>query len=582
MRLRSNLHPAMYRLRDRFGRLYGEHQKDLLTERLNMMFGRYGLGYGPLSDSPRWSEKSTVLITYADMIRGEKDTPLMALKRFADKRLQGMFSAIHILPFAPYSSDDGFSVIDYRKVNPEFGTWGDIGQLNANFDLMFDLVLNHCSRESRWFKDFLNGIAPERHYFHAVEPSADLSMVVRPRSLPLLTPYQTINGLKHIWTTFSDDQVDLNFSNADVLFEFLDILMLYVHYGARMIRLDAIAFLWKQIGTNCLHLPETHEVVKVFRDFLEMLAPEVILVTETNVPHEENISYFGKGDEAHMVYQFPLPPLLLHALLRGSGKVLTEWAAGLATPPAGCTFFNFTASHDGIGVRPLEGLLPQEEIDRVVENVRERGGRINTRRLSDGTDKPYELNITYFDALADPANASASLHIARFICSQTIMVALQGIPGVYFHSITGTRNWTAGVEQSGHNRTINRRKWSEIELREQLGRGSSTTARVFKAYSRLLSCRRANPAFHPESPQTILHLGDELFALQRESIHDGRPVVCLHNLTAATIHVQLTSDASALDVNAGVFDLLGEEPVDLGNGALTLAPYQCRWLTSQV
>jgi len=121
----------------------------------------------------------------------------------------------------------------------------------------------------------------------------------------------------------------------------------------RIARLDAVAFLWKELGTNCLHLPETHELVKLFRDVCEIVAPRAIILTETNVPHAENVSYFGQGDEAHMVYQFSLPPLLLHAFITGNGQYLTHWASGLEPPPAGCTFFNFTASHDGVGVRPF-------------------------------------------------------------------------------------------------------------------------------------------------------------------------------------------------------------------------------------
>lgn len=578
--LKSNLHPNMYRIRERFARLYGEASQDILTERLHMMFGRYGLGMGPPHRGQPWSEKDTVLITYGDMVQAPGQAPLAVLKRFADKRLQDAISTIHLLPFYPYSSDDGFSVIDYRQVNPSYGAWSDVRSLSESFDLMFDLVLNHCSKESEWFRDFLNGVAPARDFFHTVDdPDTDLSKVVRPRSLPLLTPFHTQDGEKHVWTTFSDDQVDLNFANPDLLFEFLDILMLYVKYGARIVRLDAIAFLWKKIGTTCLHLPETHEVVKLFRDFLEMVAPEVILLTETNVPHQENISYFGHGDEAQMVYQFPLPPLLLHALLTGNGKYLTEWAASLGDIPDGCTYFNFTASHDGIGVRPLEGLVSDEELDKTVEAVVQRGGRVNTRRLSNGRDKPYELNITYYDALSDPHDNDMATHIARFMCSQTIMVALQGIPGIYFHSLTATPNYVAGVEETGHNRTINRRKWQIGELQENLQRRSGSTSKVFDAYLDLLRRRRACSAFHPSAPQLVLQAGDQIFAIERQTMENGTPVLCLHSLVGDPIEITVKGLSQTAGDTTAWRDLLTDQDVKLTKGKLKLKPYQCRWLT---
>lgn len=129
---------------------------------------------------------------------------------------------------------------------------------------MFDLVLNHCSARSSWFKDFIAGIEPARHYFLNMDPKQDYSEVVRPRTSPLLTKTRTIDGEANVWTTFSADQVDLNWCNPEVLFEFIDILMFYISKGMRIVRMDAVAFVWKELGTNCIHLPETHEIVKLF------------------------------------------------------------------------------------------------------------------------------------------------------------------------------------------------------------------------------------------------------------------------------------------------------------------------------
>jgi len=284
----------------------------------------------------------------------EGEAPLETLRSFMMQRVGKTITGIHILPFFPYTSDDGFSVQNYHEVREDLGGWMHIRRLAREYRVMGDVVINHVSAQSNWFRDFKKGIAPARDYFHVTEPSPALDQVTRPRNLPLLTPVKTPMGPVHVWTTFSPDQIDLNFANPDVLFEFLDIILLYISQGVSVLRLDAIAYLWKRVGTNCIHLPETHEVVKLIRNVLDLLAPHVTIITETNVPHAENVSYFGTGDEAHMVYQFSLPPLLLHALLRGNARWLTQWAAGLQPAPDGCAYFNFTSSHDGVGVRPLE------------------------------------------------------------------------------------------------------------------------------------------------------------------------------------------------------------------------------------
>ena len=314
-------------VRRRLSLLYGGDAEKLL-ERLFMMIGRYGVGrYETICNGNRWNENDSVLITYADSLKDSSvGKPLRALDHFSQRHLVGAIRTIHLLPFCPWSSDDGFSVIDYRNVDPDCGDWADVERLGQSFDLMFDLVLNHCSAKSSWFKDFVAGIEPARHYFLDMDPEGDYSAVIRPRTSPLLTPTRTRDGESHVWSTFSADQIDLNWQNPEVLFEFIDILMLYISKGMRIVRLDAVAFLWKKLGTSCIHLEQTHEVVRLFRDIVEIIAPRTILLTETNVPHEENISYFGRGDEAHMIYQFSLPPLLLHGLATGSAHYLTRWA----------------------------------------------------------------------------------------------------------------------------------------------------------------------------------------------------------------------------------------------------------------
>jgi sucrose phosphorylase len=568
------------RLRERLGRLYGPERLPGLMSRLELLEGRYGVGQcpeEPCSDR-LWDQTDAVLITYGDMVSKEGEPPLRTLRGFVEAHLEGAVSAVHVLPFFPYSSDDGFSVIDYRQVDPDLGTWEQIRSLGQSHRLMVDLVINHVSARSAWFRAYSNGVAPERHFFIEVEPGTDLSAVVRPRTHPLLRPVQTPYGERFVWATFSHDQIDLDFSNPDVLFELMDVLLFYVHQGARIIRLDAIAYLWKEIGTDCIHRPETHQVVKLLRDLLELLAPGVILLTETNVPHAENLSYFGDGDEAHMVYQFSLPPLLLHALETGESRYLAEWAANLEPPPAGCTYFNFTASHDGVGLRPLEGLLPETAFHDLVERMEQKGGKVSRRSNPDGTQTPYELNITYFDALSFPGHKDSDLCIARFLCSQSLMVSLQGIPGIYFNSLIGAPNWLVGVQQTGMARTINRQKWGEQEIQELLDDRSSPASRILPEYVRRLRIRAGHPAFHPDGPQQVFKLPRGVFGFRRTAPDESEKILVLVNLTMDPQEVSTGRLEKGFRYNSW------HELIDdwIADGAdlqrLELAPYQVMWL----
>lgn len=571
--------PAVRRLRQRFQRLYGRRAEQCV-ERLSMAIGRYGLGLQPTEEMPRWDETDAILITYGDMVQREGEAPLRTLNSFLRAHCaEGEFRGVHILPFFPYSSDDGFSVVDYRQVDQALGTWKDVSEIARHYRLMADLVLNHVSRQSQWFHDYVTGVAPARDFFIEVSSQEDLSAVVRPRNLPLLTPINTREGNRHVWTTFSDDQIDLDFSNPDVLFEFLDILFLFILHGVQIFRLDAIAYLWKRIGTSCIHLPETHEVVKLFRDVLEIVAPNAILLTETNVPHRENISYFGHGDEAHMVYQFSLPPLLLHALQTGNGQWLTQWAQSLGTPYSGCTYLNFTASHDGIGVRPLEGLVPETEVKKVLENVRRAGGHVSTKTNSDGTDSPYELNITYFDALGLPDDPDEGRKIDRFLCSQAIALELKGVPAVYFHSLVGTRNDLEGVKQKGYPRAINRHKWDADALEAHLADENDTHTTVLTRYTHMLRVRSSHPAFHPDADQRVLEIGKNAFVVARLAANGSEIIVCISNLSSDAQAVETARLLQPLGDASAWNDLIATERLDPIPDSLELAPYQTLWLT---
>jgi sucrose phosphorylase len=483
------------------------------------------------------SERDCLLITYGDQVREPGVAPLRSLAEFAEKHLSGAISAIHILPFYPYSSDDGFSVKDYFAVDPALGSWDDIQRVGSRFDLMFDAVFNHMSAQSEWFQHFLQGDPKYRDFFVTVEGNPELSKVVRPRALPLLTGFQTASGPKKVWTTFSADQVDLDARNPEVLLALIDALLFYVTHGAKFIRLDAIAYLWKEIGTPCIHLPQTHRIIQLMRSVLDEIVPHVLLITETNVPHTENVSYFGDGtNEAQLVYNFALPPLVLHSIATGNAGKLTRWAQSLVLPSNRVTFFNFLASHDGIGINPVRGILDPAEIDALVERAQTHGGFVSYKQNSDGSKSPYELNINYFDALSNPdEHEPVETQVKRFLVAQAIMLSLTGVPGIYFHSLFGSHNDRAAAEASGIPRRINRQKFTCEELEIDLADPASFRSRVLQELKKLIHRRRSNPAFHPTCGQEVLALDELVFAVRRRSLDRQHQALCLHNLGGSIV-----------------------------------------------
>ena len=532
--------------------------------------------YPTVPADERLTENDVVLITYGDQVRTSGEAPLLTLRRLLTRHLRGTVTAIHLLPFFPYSSDDGFSVIDHRQVDPALGSWKDIAALHHDYRLMFDAVVNHISASSSWFRVFLADKLPYRDYFLVVEPGTDLGSVVRPRTTPLLTAFETSGGTRHLWTTFGSDQIDLDYHNPRVLIDIIRILLFYVSQGADILRLDAVTYLWKQLGTSCANHPNTHRVVKLFRSVLEAVAPHVVLLTETNVPHAENLSYFGNGrDEAQMIYNFALPPLTLHSLLSGDAGHLQEWAASLASPSRETTFFNFLASHDGIGLRPVEGILEPSEIQRLIDSGCQRGGLVSSRRHGDGSESPYELNINLYDALNDPTGAeSLEIQVRRFMTAQAIMLSLSGVPGIYAHSLLGSRGAPWEVARSGEKRSINREKLALAELERELTTPGSRRARVLRAFRDLLGVRRTRAAFHPNAEQVILETPPGVFGLLRAGRNDE--VVCLHNVAGGEERVE-----ARLLPTTRLRDLVSGDTIAVERNGLLLQPWQTLWLEPQ-
>ncbi len=582
-------------IKKRLRLLYGEEGAEACFSELERIMQVYYAHKTPemLEDdrsfrpSDRFTEEDIVLITYGDLIEREGWKPLEALTDVAEANRQFGINTIHLLPFFPYSSDRGFSIIDYEEVDPQLGSWDDIEKVGLKYELMFDGVFNHISSKSRWFQEFLNGNPRYQDYFikfstRKALPEDYRRLILRPRTTSLLTGFDSIRGRQYVWTTFSPDQIDLNFQNEEVLLRIVEILLLYVRRGADIIRLDAVTYMWCELGTSCALLEESHILVRLFRAVLNVVAPQVALITETNVPHADNISYFGNGsDEAQMVYNFALPPLVLQAFQTEDVRHLSEWAASLDPVSETATYFNFLDSHDGIGLLPVRGILEPEEIEEMIQRAQRNGALISYRVDSDGNKSPYEINTTWFSALnrAD-SGESVERQVDRFLASRSIALALMGVPGIYLPSLVGSKNDTDAVLEGGEARSINRSALDEAVLKEKLSDPGTAAHKIFCTFGRMIRVRVQTPAFHPNSAQEILTGNSAVFSILRIPERRNQAVLALTNVSDRVQSVCFSLEAHDIRANEWK-DLLSEGGVSGSDGTLSveLKPHQVCWLT---
>jgi len=519
------------------------------------------------------SQKDIILITYGDQIFHEGETALATLKRFLDEYVEDYINTVHILPFYPYSSDDGFSIVNYKEVCPLIGSWKDIQALSKDHRLMFDGVINHMSQLSEWFNKYLENDPEYLEFFTELDPSTDLSKVVRPRTSPLLNEYTDIEGKQRsIWTTFSSDQVDLNYANYKVLVKILEVLFFYVEKGASLLRLDAIAFIWKEIGSSCIHLTQTHELIQLMREAVHSVAPEVFIITETNVPHNENISYFGKGDdEAQLVYNFALPPLLAFSILKGDTTKFTKWVKTLELPSDKVCFFNFTASHDGVGVRAVSEILDESELDFLVQNCLDHGGLVSYRAVGNSDVKlPYELNCSYIDILTDPKE-DQNLRMKRMILSQAVTLTMPGVPGIYFHSLVGSESYYEAVRKTRRNRTINREKLNFDNIKEELEDENGLRYNIFKRYKQLISICTNEKAFDPYATFECVEVSTKVFGIKHYSKDGSEYIISLYNFGDKSISVDISKYSEDKLLEIITHKLYKQKKI-------TIEPYGILWL----
>lgn len=577
--MNDKLYVLKERISDHLTKLYPDEDIDALTSTIVSTMG-YDRGICEVeSHSNLWDENDIITITYGDVIKHDNEQPLETLHHFFNQYLHDVTNIIHVLPFYPFSSDDGFSVINYSEVNQSLGNWEDINNIAKDYSLMADLVINHCSSRSLWFDNYKQGKRPGTGYFIECDPDIDLSDVVRPRTTPLLRKTDTLDGVKYVWCTFSHDQIDLNFKNPEVLIEFIKIIKLYLDNGVMLFRLDAVAFLWKQTGTPCINLMETHEVIRLIRLLVEHVNANAIIITETNIPNRENLSYFGNANEAHLIYNFTLPPLILYTLLSGKSHLLKQWMMSMPPAQNGTSYFNFIASHDGIGLRPVEGILSEQEVNNLASLMQDFGGDVSWRSTANGEHHPYELNISLIDALKGTFDGEDEYQLARFVCAHAIMLALEGIPAFYIHSLFATKNDRQKMERTSNKRSINRHTWDYNELINVLEDSNTLHHKAFVQLTQLIKTRKQQKAFHPNATQFTLHFAESLFAFWRQSQDRSQSIFCIYNISNKTSNIAL-KDVNLIELDKWRDLISGHQYID-PRETLVLKPYEFVWITNK-
>ncbi len=521
------------------------------------------------------SEKTSLVICYADSVYLNKRSPISLFKTFFRKRLKKSFNTIHFLPFYPSSSDSGFSVKDHYKIENKLGNWSDIKKISKSNDIMADMVINHTSARGLWFRNFLKNKQPGKNYFLTVDSKFDTSKVIRPRDHKLLKKINIFNKKEYLWRTFSADQLDLNFKNPSVLLRFIKIMINLINHGVTIFRLDAIAYLWKASGTKCINLNQTHEVIKLLRIISSSLNIETIIVSETNLPEKENLSYFGKNDEANWIYNFSLPPLLIHAFLFENSSYLNQWSKKLPIAKNGNSYLNFISSHDGIGIRPTEGIFNKKVLNKFLKRLKKNGSKFSYRKVKNKSKKVYEANITVFDALKkSDYDLKGKFFLERYVSAHSIMISFEGVPALYFNSLFGKSNDEAKYIITGNNRDVNRYKWNYKNISKRLDNKDSKQSIFYQKISNLLIVKRKQKAFHPNAARHSINLGSKIFSFKRISSNKKQTIICITNLSSKIQKVYLNK------IYHNWKNLIGPK-IEIKNKFLILKPFETIWLSNR-
>ena len=565
-------------LRNLLSSLYSSHPswdlEALSSQLLQILSSASGNGDIPTKGNP-WTVDDVVLITYADTVVEADQPALVSLRTFINSQLSDVAGVIHVLPFLEASSDGGFAVASHDCLESRHGDWNDLADLAEGRKLMADLVLNHVSASHPWVRQFLRDQEPGRSCVLEASPDPCWDNVVRPRSSALFTKLQGPISMRQVWTTFGPDQVDVDWRHPEVLLGFTRLLARMVAHGVGWIRFDAVGFVWKEPNTSCIHQPQAHQLVEILRQLLTIACPDGVVVTETNVPEQENLSYLRTGREAHLAYNFPLPPLLLEAAVSGSADLLNRWLSRWPSLPESTSLLNFTACHDGVGLRPLEGLMPPSRLMDLLIACEQRGGLVSHRRLADGNEVPYEINISWWSAMADGGLDPSYWQRERFLLTQLMVLALPGVPALYLPALLATSNDVGRFRRTGHRRDLNRPQFKKSSLERRLQDPESDAAAVLVALKQAIAVRALQPALHPDGQLQVL-TPDRVDRVVLHRSHAGHDLVAVHNVTST----RLTLDPF------GLLDLEDTDPwVDCLSGRTLepcrrhlLNPYEVLWL----
>eukprot|EP00927_Polykrikos_kofoidii_P037662 TRINITY_DN31866_c0_g1_i1.p1 TRINITY_DN31866_c0_g1~~TRINITY_DN31866_c0_g1_i1.p1 ORF type:complete len:1542 (-),score=265.91 TRINITY_DN31866_c0_g1_i1:71-4588(-) len=593
---------------------------------------RQGLG-------PRDAALITYANTFGD--DGGLRMPLQCLSTFlARYDICKTMKTVHILPMYPWDTDRGFSIMDYYKVDPTYGDWTDIEDMMKPVcgcpHLMFDFVCNHASiknpvvqggllqrhlkKSHCWytrvqrFKDFVIAYAEDHAQPEQCRPpDEELAKLVRPRAHPVLTPYfialfesggckavlgtpekdaplQTVGilGRGYVWTTFSrgkDEtgqeqtrQVDLNFRNPAVLAEVLRVLLFYVRQGSNVIRLDAIGYIWKVLGSASIHERGCHALLEIVTAVLQVAAPEVFTIAEVNEPQSKCLSYLGGSEvaECDMVYQFAAFPLAIHAQISENISYFAKWLLSMKAFK-GRQFVTVLGSHDGLSQKQARELLPPMELERLQDVlIRERGGKPNYAVDSGGNKIVYEICGTPWCLVNGDSTWVGSdqerrheedmkVQLGRYVSVLCMGLLARGMPGIYVTGLLGTENFIpkAGLDE---NRTLNRERFDISNLFETIDDPSSRVGLTFHAVQRVLRVRMHLPQFDRSAPPpVVLRTNDKailavVLCPQPEELVP--PVLVLINVTGT---------AKKAVLNGLPAPLLGCRLVDALEGAGSLA-----------
>lgn len=630
-----NIQAAWNRVEADLESVYGNNTHDLLQalKLLAAEFSGNTMRRGP-GGRARLSESSAALICYADSIvdsTGTK-TPIQALTDVVKSiHLARTLPIVHLLPFFPWDTDRGFSVKDYYQVDPHCGSWDDLRPLAKEVELMFDFVANHASIENPLVQRALiaRHLSSEHPLYAEAAPYLDfviaysedelpddahLQALARPRPNPVLTRYSVIEtpdnkcrailgepssshadvlGQGYVWTTFSRPknqdgteatrQVDLNFKNPKVFLESLRILLFYVERGASLIRLDAIGYIWKRLGSTSLHEPEVHALLAATKEVLTLASPHVITIAEVNEPQDKAFTYLGttEKEESDLVYQFAHFPLAIHALLTQNGQYYTEWLSSLFEVD-GRQFVTVLGSHDGLGLKPVRNILPEEELERLSSIlIEEHGGRPNYASLPGGQQIVYEICGTPWDLINNSSAAEPfELQKQRYLAVVGLGLLVRGLPAFYINGVFGTRNYTpdGGLDE---NRTVNREVFSNESLLATLKDRTSHYRNVFEALQEILLKRSTQPAFgsltNPTQPIQTNCQAVVAAVIPGEAPQDA--LLCLVNVSSDPQEVVIETDT--FEPGERPSDILSGAPVSPGpNGIVnaSLAAYQIAWI----